>query len=156
MLWIASLKLGTCDLYLLPWNVLRCNSSLLVLVVLSPSVGIFSSIIRLESNSCNFASRWLLCALGIPSNRGGNQRAKLPMEERGDAKLHLLSPRRHSSVGEGEGRGVGCRWGRTSPGASPSEIHVARSTRRRERGHELQCEAPGRVESGQRSGGTAG
>jgi hypothetical protein len=51
---------------------------------------------------------------------------------------------------------VGGRWGRMTPGAGPSEIRAARSTQRRERGHKLQREAPGRVESGQRSGGAAG
>jgi hypothetical protein len=33
--------------------------------------------------------------LGKSSNREGKAGGKLPMEERGDAKLHLLSPRRH-------------------------------------------------------------
>lgn len=38
----------------------------------------------------------LLCALGNVSNMKGKRRSKLPLEERGDAKLLHLSPRRHS------------------------------------------------------------
>jgi hypothetical protein len=56
----------------------------------------------------------------------------------------------------GKGRGGRMPLGEDVAGAGPSEIRAARSTQRRERGHKLQREAPGRVESGQRSGGAAG
>jgi hypothetical protein len=44
---------------------------------------------------CSFAFRTTLCMLGKSSSREGKAGGKLPMEERGEAKLHLLSPRRH-------------------------------------------------------------
>jgi hypothetical protein len=52
-----------------------------------------------------------------PSDRGGKRQDKLPLEERGDTKLHLLSPRRHPRAGEeraSRARGEGGRraWGR--------------------------------------------
>jgi hypothetical protein len=49
----------------------------------------------------SFASRWLLCAPGLLSNREGIAGGKLPTEESGDAKLHGLSPRRHPCAGVG-------------------------------------------------------
>jgi hypothetical protein len=35
--------------------------------------------------------------------KASNREGKNALEERGDAKLHLLSPRRHLPQGEGEG-----------------------------------------------------
>jgi hypothetical protein len=50
----------------------------------------------------------LLCALGNVSNMKGKRRSKLPLEERGDAKLLHLSPRRHPHNSQG-GRGPALR-----------------------------------------------
>jgi hypothetical protein len=49
----------------------------------------------IAGGKCNFASRWLLCVIQNASNGRGIRRGILPSEERGDAKLHRLSPRRH-------------------------------------------------------------
>jgi hypothetical protein len=60
---------------------------------------------------CNFVSQTALCSLGLLSNREGNRRCIIPTQERGDAELHLLSPRRHLRAGEG--REIACPPGRT-------------------------------------------
>jgi hypothetical protein len=49
-------------------------------------------------------SPWRLCTSSKASSREGIGEGKLPMEERGDAKLHLLSPRRHTLQPQGRER----------------------------------------------------
>jgi hypothetical protein len=56
-----------------------------------------------------FASPGILCTAENLSNRQCNRQGKVRMQERGDAKLHPLSNRRHSSAVPGREDVVGAR-----------------------------------------------
>ena len=81
-----------------------------------------------------FASRWPLCMPGFFSNRRCITGGTLPTEERGDAKIHPLSPRMHLATaatrheaGAGHGRPAEeATIRRRRPRGAASDLRLAR------------------------------